>query len=353
MRKLEIISCVTNEKRYWWETKVLLNNLTSLGYTSIHILLFVRKGQEVLPEWKEIADKHNLFILEDNKDIYRISQAFQYTPLYRFYLLQEYFKIHPELSDEAIFYVDTDIILDKYIDFTPFLQDDINYLSWTGNEDRSDNYLWQPYFDSKLNQVDPLKIEQYKKLDILERLGFMCGTSRDVITRNNSNTGGAQYLLKNITSQFWTDCFNNCCEIKTYLTSINQIFMKGDSYIEKENNGFQSFCSDMWAVFYNLLAKNMPVKCPKEFDFAWSSDPISRLDTCSIVHNAGVSLEEKIKVPYKNEYLDIPLFYKGKYVEYTPFDDMENLITIYQHPIAKNYCNNKYIHEIIKTQING
>ncbi len=351
MKKLNIISCVTNEKRFAWETAVYLYNLTSLGYKDIHILIFVKKDEHPISDWVDLIvkfpDVEWKFYIDTN-NIYKVSQAFNYTPLYRFWLLQEYFREHPNLKDEAILYTDTDIILTKYLDFSPFLEDDINYLSWTGSKDRMDNYLWQRYFDAKLNQVNPSKIEQYKKLDILARLGFICNTTREHITENNPNTGGAQYLLKNIDSQFWTDCFNTCSEIKLYLSGINQTFMKGNSPQDRENNGFQSFCSDMWALLYNLWGHGYSTSCPVEMDFAWSTDRIERVDEVYFIHNAGI-LPGPNKVAFENEQVVAPLFFKGRYSNTTPFEDLHTLEEIIEHPISSKFANSVYTKEIINT----
>jgi hypothetical protein len=352
MKQLEIISVVTNDKRYWWETAVYLYNLTTLGYKDISILVFIRKGQNILEEWNQLSIKFSdvkFFFYEDIGNIEKIGNAFNYFPVYRFWTLQEHFKKYPELTDKAVFYTDTDIILTKYLDFSPYLKGDINYLSWTGNKERTDNYLWQPYFDGKITQVLPQKLEQFKKLDVLGRLGYITGTSREVITENNLNTGGAQYLLKNVASQFWTDCFNVCCEIKLYLSELNQNFFQGASAIEKENNGYQSFCSDMWTLLYTLWSKGFKTECPKDLDFAWSTDRLSRLEEVYILHNAGVTGEESIKIAFEKSYTDAPLFFKGKYQTYTPFDNIEELNTIINHPISSDFANSVYTQNIIKT----
>jgi len=353
MRKLNILSCVTNELRYWWETAIYLNNLTELGYSNIHILIYVEENTTLLSKWEELQQKFpnvKFVSFEDKSNITKIGRAFKYKPVYRFWLLQEYWKMHPELKDEAVFYTDTDIVLTKYLDFSPFLNDDISYISWTGDKDRTDNYLWQPYFDGKIDQINPTKLEQYKKLDVIGRMAFVCNTTREHITANNLNTGGAQYLLKNVSSQFWTNCFNTCCEIKTFLADVNSIFMKGKDSTEKENNGFQSFCSDMWALLYNLWGEGKETRCPKELDFSWSTDRLDRWNECYIMHNAGIIAEQQNKIAFENDYVSSKLFFKGKYHNFTPFDDEETLNEIINSPISSQFCNAEYVKQILKTK---
>lgn len=354
---LSMICCTENKPRYAWETRVLLKSVKQQGYPldRVHILLYSEEPG-LIPEWHNLSIEYPEvgFHIYINPTIKRVGHAFGYPPICRLYCLQEHWKKYPELEKEAIFYCDTDIVFTKYLDFSKFLENDINYVSWTGNIERTDNYLWQPYLDSKLDKVNPWKIEQYKKLDIVERLGKICSISREIITKNNSNTGGAQYILKNITPQFWTDCFNTCCEIKMYLADINQVFMKGNTRQEKEDNGFQSWCADMWAVLYNLW-KTSETRTPKELDFAWSTDSISRLEEVYILHNAGVMEDEKIVLANKRDEngnkisIEGPLFHKGspKYREQSPFDDTQRLTEIYNNPVNKQFCNNYYIAVIL------
>lgn len=356
---LNIICCTENKARFAWETRIFLTSLKEFGYLSkARILVFEATNSLFTKEWVELSKDFPEvgFFLYNNENIKRIGQSFNYPPVCRLYCLQEHWKQFPHLEQEAIFYCDTDIVFTKYLDFDQFLNDDINYVSWTGNINRTDNYLWQPYLDSKVDKVNPLKLNQYKRLDIVEKLGNICGISRETITKNNENTGGAQYLLKNITKQFWTDCFNTCCEIKMFLSDINQVFMQGANAQERENNGFQSWCADMWAVLYNVW-KTAETKCPKEFDFAWSTDKIERLEEVYILHNAGVTSDEKITVANQRDeqgnkiLLDGPLFFKGKkdYLFSSPIDD-PNLEGIYNDPINKQFCNNYYVEKIIQAR---
>lgn len=358
---MKVITCVTDAPRFHWETAVFLNNLKENNLISQTIILIFQQRnffmEDFSPKWKQLEEdfpEAEFVYYKDVTNITRVCQIFHYIPLFRLYVLQEYFRKHPELEQEAILYVDSDIIFTKPLDFSKYMEDDVNYVSWTGNPERTDNYLWAPYFDAKISQVVPERLEQYKKLDILEKVASICGTTREQIVLNSPNIGGAQYLLKNINSQFWTDCFNASCEIKLYLEGINQIFMKGGSKQEKENNGFQSFCADMWAVLFTLIAKNRPIQAPKELDFAWSCDRIERLETTSILHNAGITSDAKVRVAFEklpdgtNKFEDCPLFYKGAYNDKSPLK--EDLEELYNNPLNKQFCNNKYIAAILKTK---
>lgn len=362
MKKLKIISCVTDTCRFLWEGKILLHSLRENGYSDKTTLLIFQQRDffmnDFSPEWKKLEEEYpevEFVYYKDIANITRVCQIFNYISLFRLYVLQEYFKAHPELEKEAILYIDSDIIFTKPLDFTLFLQDDINYVSWTGNFERTDNYLWQPYFDKKIEQVVPERLEQYKKLDVLGKVAGICGTTREAITLNSPNIGGAQYLLKNINSQFWTDCFNASCEIKLYLEGINAIFMQGKTPQEKQNNGFQAFCSDMWAVLFTLIGRRAAIKTPKEMDFSWSCDRIARYSECVFCHNAGITSDEKIRIAFEknedgtNKFEDCKMFYKGAWDNKSPLEDLDYLYNLLNDPGNQQFCNNEYVRAMIKT----
>ncbi len=140
-------------------------------------------------------------------------------------------------------------------------------------------------------------------------------------------------FIKNIDSEFWSKCITDCIKIRNYLQSVNR------TYFESENKGFQSWCADMVAVLYGLWYRNQEVKIIPEMDFAWSSDPISKLDKVGIFHNAGIVSELQG---------DIPVFYKGKYhTGKDPFKDphLEYLSTNEKN---KTLCNHYYVSELLK-----
>jgi hypothetical protein len=167
----------------------------------------------------------------------------------------------------------------KDFNIDKFLEDDVHYLSDTNS------YINADYFDSKVNQVLPDKLEEYKSRDILGELCAIIGIDRKIAEDNNLHSGGAQYLLKNVDSYYWSKVMNDCILIRTYLGQVNREFFAD------ENSGFQSWCADMWAVLWNLWLRNQETKVVPELNFAWASDSIEKLKTNTIFHNAGLFLK--------------------------------------------------------------
>jgi len=291
----------------------------------------------------------NIYQYADDDNIEHIMRVFNYIPLLRLYTLYKHFLKFPHLKDEAIFYCDSDILFLKPLDFSPFLNDDVNYLSWTGRADRTYNYIWADYFDNKIEDVLPEKLNNYKKLDVLDEIARLCGINRQICVENRMNSGGAQYLLKNITHTFWEKCLNNCCAVRRYLhKEINPQFFSS------EDKGFQSWCADMWSVLYTLWANKAKTECPVELDFAWATDEISTTGDKYILHNAGVTSDAKIRRVWDKIEVEAPAFFKGNYVDNkkTPFQDTEYLNSIINNPTSSLYCTSTYTKEILETKIN-
>jgi hypothetical protein len=61
--------------------------------------------------------------------------------------------------------------------------------------------------------------EEYKSRDILGELCAIIGIDRKIAENNNLHSGGAQYLLKNVDSYYWSKVMNDCILIRTYWSS--------------------------------------------------------------------------------------------------------------------------------------
>ena len=118
-----------------------------------------------------------------------------------------------------------------------------------------------------------------------------------------------------------------------YLQQVNKIYFKN------ENDGIQSWCADLWAVQFNLWYRNLETKVVKELDFAWATESIEKLNSCTIFHNAGVTGK------YMN---DIPYFYKGAYhTGQNPLLD-EHLETVINNEQSKKHCTWYYTNKLLE-----
>ena len=330
MKDLKFICAQPDDTYYTWQVHLWLESLKEIGQIeNAIVLIFTPSSRPFNDKWQKIVDLYpeaefNFYKDEEN-DVSRLLAI--YIPVLRPWLLWKYFKDNPEMSNKAVFYCDSDILFTDKFDVTKFLEDDVNYLSDTNS------YINAKYFDSKMNQVLPEKLEEYKNRDVLSEIASVVGISREIAEANNEHSGGAQYLLKNIDYNFWSKVMNDCILIRTYLQKINREFFKS------ENEGYQSWCADMWAVLWNLWLRGQETKVVPELEFAWGPDPISKLDRCSIYHNAGIVATEQG---------GYPCFYKGKY--HSGADPMKDphLDVVLNNEQSKKHCTWYYANALNK-----
>lgn len=337
MKDLKFICAQPDDTYYTWQVHMWLESLRERGLSDKAIvLIFIPSFREENTKWKQVVDLYPEAEFAFYKDVDGISQFLgTYIPVLRPYVLMKYFKEHPDMEQKAVFYCDSDTVLTDKFNVDAYINDDINYLSDTNS------YINARYFDSKVHQVLPEKLDEYKQRDILEELTNLCGISRAIAEEHNDHSGGAQYLLKNVDYMFWEKVMQDCLIIRTYLQDINRQFFKD------ENTGFQSWCADMWAVLWGLWYRKREAKNIPEMDFAWSSDPIQRVETLGIFHNAGIVSDTA------NGY---PAFYKGKYHHGTnPFLDphLQTVLTNEQsHKHGTYYYTNRLMNLYKKYNLN-
>jgi len=318
MKDLKFLCCQPDDTYYTWQVHLWLESLKNINQIDKAIvLIFTPKGRKRNSNWKQIIDLYpeaEFNFYNDEDDVSSLLGI--YIPVLRPYVLWRYFKENIEMSSKAIFYCDSDILFMPNFDIKEFLEDDINYLSDTNS------YINAKYFDSKIKDVLPEKLEEYKNRDVLGEICSIIGISREIAEKYNEHSGGAQYLLKNVDAYFWSKVMNDCILIRTYLQKVNREFFKDES------SGFQSWCADMWAVLWNLWFREQETKVVKKLNFAWASDPIKKLENHLILHNAGIISSD----------MGHPCFYKGKYHQGTDPTKDKQLDIVLSHEKSKDYC---------------
>lgn len=331
MRELVFIQSCTDDDYYVFQTHMWLESLKNIGKSNKAISLVFTPNfrEQKLDKWKELEKLYPESEFFYYKDTDKVSNLLGiYISIPRPYMLMKYWQLHPEMKDKAVFYCDCDILFTEKFNIDKYIDDNICYLSDTKS------YISDKYFDSKIKDVLSNKLEEYKTIDVLDGATKLVGISREIAVKNSENSGGAQYLLKNIDAKFWDQGITDCIRIIRYLDNINKY------YFENGNKGFQKFCADMWMILWGLWRDGKETKIIPEMEFAWSSDPISKLDkpNIGIFHNAGIVAETQG---------DIPVFYKGKYhMGKSPFTD-PHLEYVYNNEKSKTLCNWYYVEQLI------
>ena len=331
MKDLKFIACQPDDIYYTWQVHTWLESLRNIGHSDKAIVLvFTPMDRIKNDKWQEIADLYpeaEFFFYKDDDGISKLINM--YVSVLRPYTLMKYFQANPDMVNKAIFYCDCDVVFTDKFDISKYVDDDVCYLSDTNS------YINATYFDSKIKDVKEDKLEEYKKTDVLSEVTSLIGINREICEKNNLHSGGAQYLLKGIGASFWEKCIGDCIMIRQYLQNVNRQFF------ENENKGYQSWCADMWAVLWNLWLREKETLVIPEMNFAWSTDNIKKLDSVSILHNAGIA---------SNLLGDIPVFYKGLYHRnVNPFDD-PHLTNVLNNDKSKQLCNHYYLQQMFNVK---
>lgn len=335
MKNLKFICVQPDDLYFTWQVHLWLESLKSLNLSkNATVLIFTPSFREFdnvkFEKWKQIENLYPESNFVYYKGDEKITQMIPfYIPIIRPYCLYRYFSEHPELEKDAIFYSDCDVYFtDKFKIPEEYINNDINYLSDTNS------YINASYFDSKRKDVMFSKLSQYDGIDVLEEVTNLVGINRSVAEINNLDSGGAQYLLKNINASFWEKMILDIFKIRSYLININ------NTYFENENKGFQSWCSDMWALLWGLWASDRTTKVIPEMNFSWASDSIEKVQNIGIFHNAGIVSDNDN---------GIPMFYKGKYhIGTNPLDDINHIELILNNEQSKQKGTYFYVQKLIK-----
>jgi len=301
---MKFICCQPAIDYYTWQVEVMINNFIRNGVNGNDIeIVCGYTTPDIPPNWRKLAQHYNYVRFFFYKDE-RFNSA--YISSIRPYILHQHWLHHPELEKETIFYHDCDIILSKPVDFQRLIDDgDVCYVS------DAVSYIGAKYILSKG--------EHY--LDLMTKIVRI---DKQKVIDEEENSGGAQYLIKNIPASFWDKVYKDS-EI---------LFRMVNVQIQQDNppHAIQIWCADMWAVLWNLWLLDKTVKVTDDMSFSWATSSIQSWDKHPIYHNAGV-----VDVPNN------PLFFKGKYQNVLPYD-------IKIEDFSDKQCSIKYVEEILKTK---
>lgn len=282
-----IVTAQPDDKHFVWETEVQINNLRKWGISNkLNVLVYWEWKQHkphVNMDWLNLRNKYpevNFhFYKEDPADLRPEIISHIYKSVIRPFCLKKFWTRYPETKDKTVLYIDGDVIFTQEPPIDEWCKGDTCYVSDTRG------YLGVDYMGNKAEEVN-LPRNHFIKIaaDIVK-------IEPQVILENDEHCGGAQYVLKGITADFWQKVQDDCVLIKQRFAVENQrhFIQRGiERKISTEDAGIQSWCADMWAVLYNLYYFGKTVEAPKSMDFTWATDLIEKADTTYFLHNAGV-----------------------------------------------------------------
>jgi hypothetical protein len=309
-KELEYICVQPRILYYTWQVEVMINNFikNNINPNNINILVAwnpndLTSSPENIKAWDDLVSCYKdvkFFFYQDTRQ-----QPVRYISSIRPNILKQHFAAYPELEQKAIFYHDCDMVFTKPPNWDKFLNDKVWYLSDTNF------YINYDYIISKGQ-------------DVYDKMCEIVGMNPIIPKLMNTNSGGAQYILKNINSEYWKKVERDSEELFYQITQLNnQKKSENSSYHE-----LQIWCADMWSLLWNGWLLGNETKVVPEMEFCWATDGIKRWEETTIFHNAGVTGPGMY-------------FYKGMYQNILPYN--------VEDTFDENHCSKLYFKEIKET----
>lgn len=317
---LQLISAQPHDFYFMWQIEVQIVNFRKFGLSDrMHVLVWFpdnklreQRGEPVeifdMKGWIELSQRYPevKFYFYKDKGV-SVDQFLLYIPQLRPQILAKHFDLHPELTDKLIFYHDSDILFNFLPDFEKLGQGDANWISNTSH------YLDYSYMR---------RIEEKGSIPQEEAIQVMCDIGKvpvEFFKSMDGDNGGAQYILKNIDGDFWRDVEETSLQIRKAFTHKNEsnaaqhpsnIILLENSvnsrYFPNENDGFQSWCADMWAINFCIWNRQRDIFTTPDLDFSWATDGKETYLKKPIYHNAGATGAQP------------GIFYKGAWRDKSP-----------------------------------
>jgi hypothetical protein len=313
---------------YAWQIEVMLTNFRDAGITSefqVQCLFAFNKNES---DWEEkvavikkveesMKNVASFFYYEDTR-VYPISYISSIRPN----ILKQHFKKYPNFSQECIFYHDCDIIFTKFPDFLYNLNENDN--NWYVSD--TIGYIGHNYIQSKGEEV-------------LDAMCDIVGINKNLVKERESQSGGAQYLLKGVDWVFFDKMEKDCESLFKNITELNIKIAREHSLTNPSKPAYhelQIWCADMWAILWQGWMRGYNTKVIPELGFCWATDTSQKWHDMYIFHNAGVTSSSADR-----------LFYKGNFTNKLPYyetgDNYDKNTASYKYfqiikSIGKNSC---------------
>jgi hypothetical protein len=300
---MKFLSAQPDSDYYIWQLEVQYNNFKKFGFEKDMIILMgYEKEKGINPKAKKFAEnlKCCVFFISDTRE------DKTYIPSIRPHIIKKFYRQNK--VNEPIFYHDSDIIFKHRFDLNKLLEIGKNKVLVSDTI----SYIGARYIESK-----------GKKL--LNEMCDIVGINKKTVINNERNSGGAQYFfIKELDFMFWEKVERDCVLLYKH--------MRDTSTKYSPEHPIQFWCSDMWAVLWNLWLFGVDVSIVDEMGFCFATDEIEdKLDIC-ILHNAGVTNNDK------------HLFNKGEFIDKSPYGMDFSYVN-------QKYCSYLYVKEIIETGI--
>ncbi len=300
-KNLIFVSAQPDTIYFHWQVEVYMYQFSKFGIIDNCHVLFGYTGDSPSEGGLKLQKMYkNIHFYKDE----RVDKS--YIPTIRPHILAKFFNEFPYLG-KNVFYHDSDILFVRLPNFALLLNDNISYLSDTVS------YIGYNYI-IECGKRYKEKHPQLTEIDLLLGMCREANIDPNLVKVNQQNSGGAQYLLKNINGAFWEECEKTCVSLYKYMCNYERQYPI-DHHVQK-------WTADMWAVLWNYWKLGGSTKVHSELDFSWATDTITDYMSKTIFHLAGVSGDT-----CKDK------FYKAQYTGRNLIDEYLKDNTIFNHVI--------------------
>jgi hypothetical protein len=271
---------------FLWQTYIYAHNFHSLGIPKeeIHILFSTtsdttldREDEQLLEALQSVA---SIYLYADT----RIER--KYSPSIRPHIIAKHFHQYDYLTGTPIFYHDSDII---FREIPPILQQK-GIEAWYGSD--TSNYVGSQYIKSVIGE------------DGFNGMCGIVGIDSSMVIEQDKNCIGAQYVMINLTAEYWEKVETDCVRLYDYMECLNLDLCLEHAISNKQGKAsqIQSWCTDMWAVLWNAAFDGHTLRVHSDLSFSWIKGSKDDYSQKYILHNAGVTSNEANTVFCKIDY---------------------------------------------------
>lgn len=248
-----------------WQIELQLFHLRQCGWAkeNVHVLISYNPNQGPSEQAKSLVNRfseYSIFLYTDTRKNRR------YASTVRPHIIEKHFESFPSLRKEAIFYIDSDVIFREIPNFSKLLNDEYWYASDTQSYMGSNVIINALGYDTFSNMCDIVKI------------------SPDLVMKKEKNTGGAQYIIKDIPAWFWPKVEEDSNNLYNYLYELLYVDTNHNFF---EKQAFDIWLTEMWVVCWNAMLAKKPFVIHPMLDFCWANQSKELWDRTYMLHYTG------------------------------------------------------------------
>ena len=273
---------------FHWQVRVYTQNFIDLGIdpSKIHVIFGMVQGNTEPTEdslkLKELGINIHHY-LDDR-------QRKHYIPSIKPFLIYKWLEQNPEFG-RCFFLHDADIIFRNLPDFDKLLSDDIIYLSDTIG------YIGYDYIVSCCDRYEN-QHPNCEKNQLLQEMVDVIGITINEVKKNQPNSGGGQYIIKNTPWELWFKIYYDCAPLYDQMLDFQKRYPISPGEI-------QFWTAEMWSLLWNLWYFGLETKVVDDLSFSWATDSIETYEKHPILHMAGVTQDLKEKKFFKGDFINI------------------------------------------------